>query len=834
MRKIAFLVCLFIITEVVAGDGPSLVWVKKQDLLPNVQPTICEAMGDFLIVELPPSDLNFLKKAGIEYEIIDLNSAQEDYWLVADVRAQGFSRLPDLAEILRVHGDAALVKGDRKIIEQQVPGLGYELIKLFRHPLRSPRKPLLRKGGLGDIVEQVSADSIESYIRWLENFGTRWSHAYGCTLAAYGLYDKFQEYGLEVEYFGFSLGLNVVATLPGADYPDIVYIICGHYDSISGEDSDSCAPGADDNASGTAAVIEAARVLRNYVPRATVKFICFAGEEQGLHGSYAYARYADSIGMNIGGVLNFDMIAYCDVEDYFDVNVHTDGNSESLADLLITESQNYTALIPRKVMGGGGSDHAPFWWYGYPAILAIERATDHWNPYYHSTGDTTGTLTIPFATEVVKLGVAGLLRLARFFPEVSYYDSEWTDSEGDGHADPGDTVTVTVSLFNSGKSASAVEAKLSSDDSFITIADSSSDFGEILSDSIKENSSDPFVIVVDPGAPLHICTLHVAITADSLNFSGSFSLMIGIPPVLVVDDDGGDSYETYFTNSLQRTSVLFDLLDKQDGMTSSYLSDYEALILLTGDNSSPFDSSELLALSNYLDSGGNLFITGQDVEACADTSFYRDYLHAEIVQDSADRDRVFGVDGDLIGDGLRFFIAGLPGAFNQVSPTIISPTGGADSVFTYWEGGCSGLKHGDGYKIVYLSFGFEAISPLSAADTVMIRILKWFGLPVSVEEEVLCREPLGTTLILRTQPNPFRDELQIEYLVVTPSMLRLQLYDVAGRMVRELIRESHRSGVHRIKWDGTNSVGSRVPQGVYFLHLSDGSENRVKKCILLR
>ena len=270
------------------------------------------------------------------------------------------------------------------------------------------------------------------------------------------------------------------------------------------------------------------------------------------------------------------------------------------------------------------------------------------------------------------------------------------------------------------------------------MTDSISNYGEILNDSIKDNSGDPFILYVDATADTHKCTLNVDIVADSQYSSYPISIVIGgIPPILVIDDDGGDSYETYFTQSLDRIDELYDIKDSEDSVTSSLLSDYEALVWLTGDNSSPVDSGDVIALSNYLDSGGNLFITGQDVEGCADNSFYHNYLHATLVEDSTKALSVFGVPGDPIGDGLFFVISGLPGANNQVTPSIISPIDDADSIFNYRLGGCCGVKYEDGYKVVYLSFGFEAIASLSTADTIMDRVLNWFGIPPSgIEEEV--------------------------------------------------------------------------------------------------
>jgi CubicO group peptidase (beta-lactamase class C family) len=414
---------------------------------------------------------------------------------------------------------------------------------------------------------------------------------------------------------------------------------------------------------------------------------------------------------------------------------------------------------------------------------------------------------------------------------VSVFDHEWQDSGEDGHADPGDTIDLTVSILNSWRDFSTVEVSLSSNDPFITLIDTSSSYGEIQTDSIRDNSHDPFILWVDDLAPLHRCTLNVDIMADSLNFSHSILIMIGIPPVLVMDDDGGNTYETYFTESLDRMGVLYDLKESEEGITSSFMSDYEALIWLTGDNSSPIDSTDALMLSDYLNSGGNLFITGQDVEGCADTSFYQDYLHASLREDSIRPFFVVGVDGDPIGHELTFLITGPQGADNQVTPSIISPIGGADSIFGYQLGGCCGVKYEDTYKVVYLSFGFEAINPPSKGDSLMLRIISWY---VGVEEEIVQQDPSANLHYLRTQPNPFKGELQVEYFVASASVLELQIYDAAGRMVRELLKEPTKPGIYRIKWDGRDSEGSRVPSGVYFCRMKAGDFTSTKKMILLR
>lgn len=208
---------------------------------------------------------------------------------------------------------------------------------------------------------------------------------------------------------------NVAGTKIGITNPEEIYIICGHFDATS-ENPYLDAPGADDNASGTAAVLEAARVLNPYPFGATIKFIGFSGEEQGLLGSAAYAESAAVHGLDIRGVINLDMIGYLD-DPNFDFNVVSNNESETLADLLVSACTTYTSLTPYKIIDPGAvySDHASFWAFGYKALEGIERDGTQWNPYYHTTGDTLGAglNSIPFATEVIKASIACLAGLAR-------------------------------------------------------------------------------------------------------------------------------------------------------------------------------------------------------------------------------------------------------------------------------------------------------------------------------------------------------------------------------------------------------------------------------------
>jgi len=184
-----------------------------------------------------------------------------------------------------------------------------------------------------ELVPRPDARNIEHDVRTLVGFGTRHTLSdpddpeRGIGAARRWIENEFRtiskEYHdgrLEVEALPFHVDpgrrvpsgvdlVDVVATLPGSE-PERLIVISAHYDSraSNGMDARSDAPGADDDASGVAAVLEAARVLSGVQPRASLVFVAFAGEEQGLYGSRALARHWKEEGKRIVGVFNLDIV----------------------------------------------------------------------------------------------------------------------------------------------------------------------------------------------------------------------------------------------------------------------------------------------------------------------------------------------------------------------------------------------------------------------------------------------------------------------------------------------------------------------------------------------
>jgi len=257
---------------------------------------------------------------------------------------------------------------------------------------------------------------------YCNELGTRYSFATAdLAEAADYLYGAYASYGLDVTFDPFVFNskpmTNVVAELSGnGSSRDHIYIISAHYDSISQTPFDA-APGADDNASGAAAVLEVARVLGTHSFPCTIRFINFAGEEQGLIGSAHYVEQAAQRGEVIHGVLNLDMIAYESVppnDHRVEIHAGIAPLSISLAEALLDSISDFGLdLLPEVITASATwrSDHASFWNHGVPALLAVEDMDD-FNPHYHSTRDTRTRLRPQLMAEFTKACLATLARLA--------------------------------------------------------------------------------------------------------------------------------------------------------------------------------------------------------------------------------------------------------------------------------------------------------------------------------------------------------------------------------------------------------------------------------------
>ncbi len=282
------------------------------------------------------------------------------------------------------------------------------------------------------MIQQLDEAMVLGYLENLTAFGPRVTSSPDCDDAGKYIYNEFKNMGLDVRYQNWSShaqhGSNIEATINGINSSsDEIFIICGHYDSVSQS------PGADDNGAGTTAVLSAAKIMSKYSFNHTIRFVTFSGEEQGLYGSKAYAEEASENDDNIIAAINMDMMGYSkDVDDK--VKVYYNDYFEWLMDFTITVSQQYNQYIhmePVPSGASGGSDHISFWNEGYNAIFFFEY---EWNPYYHTSGDIIEHMSIPYATKISKLSMAILTELSQISLNLPPQDPETPFGQTNGNA----------------------------------------------------------------------------------------------------------------------------------------------------------------------------------------------------------------------------------------------------------------------------------------------------------------------------------------------------------------------------------------------------------------
>lgn len=264
------------------------------------------------------------------------------------------------------------------------------------------------------VVSQVDMDRWFDDVAVLSGFD-RYTHGTEIDLARDWLVVQFDQIqGLDVEVQSYTAAgttiHNVIATWTGTHRPDDWYVVGAHYDSIS-ENPYVSAPGAEDNASGCAGVLEMARVLTEQQPPNTVVFICYSGEEQGLWGSLVHIEELEASGDldKVKAMLNMDMIGYNGDAD-MDCMVETGPAFEQYLDLFGQAAQEYTNLRIVTSLNPHTSDHLPYLHEGIPAILTIENDFDIY-PDYHRSTDGSENVSVEMGSQILRMNAAVLAQL---------------------------------------------------------------------------------------------------------------------------------------------------------------------------------------------------------------------------------------------------------------------------------------------------------------------------------------------------------------------------------------------------------------------------------------
>lgn len=275
-----------------------------------------------------------------------------------------------------------------------------------------------------DALSMINETMLRDYLIDLISFGSRVTGTYSCEKAAEYLLLQFEKMGLESKYQNWSVhnnkkipmlfkDQNVIATQKGTnDSYEGDLIFNAHFDAIK------ISPGANDDGSGTVAVLAAAYVLSQFDFNRTIKYILFSGEEQGLLGSHEYVRNLYEKNEKIFVEMNADMIGHTrTAEGGRKYRVYATNDALWIIDEMekINQDYNINFNISNGVTtldGGGGSDHVSFVRYGFETLAYFQAEIIV--RYWHTTMDLIEHINFSYLVNTTRLIVGTLAHLADF------------------------------------------------------------------------------------------------------------------------------------------------------------------------------------------------------------------------------------------------------------------------------------------------------------------------------------------------------------------------------------------------------------------------------------
>jgi hypothetical protein len=779
-----------------------------------------------------------------------------EYYRVRLLHGASEADLAKVAAILDFDGQEYIVRlgSDQLAAVQALPA---ELSRISFRPMvlksGSPSFPrVCSNPTVQAMVDAVSPDSVLAVVRRLQNYRSRYSTGDSCRAAVQWVAAKFRAYGCDSVYtqqHTSGHAPNVIGIKYGmAGQRNPYAVIDGHIDSYAATN----APGADDNASGTTAAIEACRVLRNYEFQHDMRFIAFTGEEFGLYGSTYYAANARSAGDSILGVFNFDMIGYVDVapEDLDMLTKINDPPCEPFSDFFIACADTYTTLLTNKqlVSDNQNSDQGPFWNNGYLAFCGIE---DFWptNPHYHTPHDSIGAgyNDNGWCTEVIKAGVAALATICEpvpmNVPMVGYAHNRIDDATGNnnGKWDAGESIGVYVTLKNYGMAAAhAVNASIATGDPYVTLYRTAAGYGDIAGQDTAVSLL-AYTMKAAPNTPReHSVSFDLTIVATETTWHNAFAIQVGeylitdpvpdgprTPALYWAYDDVDAGYPEHPTYNWveirgqgtqipypQNDDVVLVSLPSGFGPLSFYGARYTQVSVSAdgwvcpGNYTTPNYSNT--GLPNANTPPGMICLNWDDL--------YPDYNgqgHVYYYHDAANHRFVIEFDSvayyspSSVRDKFELII---------YDTTVVTPSGDNALVVQYMTAnGYSSSTVGieDPGRVIAIQDYYNGLLAHGAAPIVPGRAIKYTTTTPTGSFESPRPAELVSPGNLSVTPNPVQGLARIRFRTQQPGPAVLAIYDAGGRIKEQLMNTSLKPGAHEFNW----APGKLLPGGVYFAHL---------------
>lgn len=350
---------------------------------------------------------------------------------------------------------------------------------------------------------------------------------------------------------------------------------------------------------------------------------------------------------------------------------------------------------------------------------------------------------------------------------------------------------------------------------------------------------------IQPGGPGMVRYHFEVSSANTDTLFIPFTYITDDVDALLVDDDGGENYEEYFTQALITNGYTLGIWNLDSSkLTEEVTLNIPNLIWNVGWNFPSLDAVDRAFLETYLDNGNSLFLSGQDIgwdlnESTdnSDVDFYHNYLHASYISDDINDYNLTGLPGDAQWGGLSLHIAGGDGADNQEYPSAIQAfDAAAEEILFYSVGEAGALRAvhpASNAKLVYFAFGYEAIDNAFDREIVMAIIMNWFTSGSGTEgNDLLPVEPV----LFQNQPNPFNPVTRISFQLPQDCQeAELSIHNSKGQLIRSyLLNPSTLQSLNSVVWDGRDNKGHSVASGLYFYRLKSGTFTFTRKMIMMK
>lgn len=430
-KSIAAAVLVLILALPVLADDIALLKLDSYKNLEDARNILGQAygkVGSRFLVAVDDLALEQLSRAGMSVEIVVESATPEDLQVVLTPTSQDLAQAVDISQLgltVDLGNGTSLLRAGRSAAAALASTSGLMIVPMterkldlyYSEPLNIVANRLPLSPPSDTLVQFVSQDSIYEVNTRLEAFYTRYIYTDSIDRARDWLVQRFIDWGYtDVTapswWWNGEQLFNVKTVKPGIGEPDKVIVIGAHYDAVTYNQPLPAmvyAPGADDDGSGTAVVMEIARILADVPLRKTVIFIPFTAEEVGLVGSTHAAESFIAAGTDVEVMYNMDMIGFTGgVPWYVDIEA---GENTLFQNITFAAGERLTSLMPLIAGPSGNSDHAPFRDRGIPIAYINEYNFNTLG--WHTELDVTSRMDFPYLTEAVKMILASVAQVAQ-------------------------------------------------------------------------------------------------------------------------------------------------------------------------------------------------------------------------------------------------------------------------------------------------------------------------------------------------------------------------------------------------------------------------------------